>query len=131
MDLSEFFVPEGELHPDWFPMVEAEDLLKQQLDDARGDARITGLASTESRERAIAAYVYWKAYKHIYRRKANDPNQWAADGQGSQQTSNRQVSRWKEMADEKEDEFMRYVDEGQSGDDVPGVVSVPTPSGYV
>ena len=127
---GQYLLPEGELNENWFPEIDPMAFLRKRVEEATSRSDIEDLTG-ERRRDAIQAFVYMKAYRHIYRRKADDPNAWSSDGQGSEQQSNRQVQRWKEMAEEKESTFFSLVESSDSGSDLPGTQSVPVRSGYV
>lgn len=127
--LKELFVPEGELLRDWFPEVDAEAFVKRRLHRARDAPRFSDLTDPD-RDKALKAYVYEQAYRHIYRRKAEDPSSWSADGEGSAQQSDRQVQRWKELADEKEDEWTTLLEEPDPDREIPPTTSVQSRTGY-
>lgn len=124
-----YTLPEGELNLDWFPEVDGKLLVDRFIQEIEGDARLDGL-DPGPRARAKAAYVYWKAYRHIYRRKSDEPTDWSADEQGSISQTDRQVQRWKEMADEKENRFRTIVKDDDPTPDTPPTTTITTRSGY-
>lgn len=123
-------LPDGELSTDWFPEVDLEEYLDKRIREAEQDPRLTQL-DPGPQARAMKAFVYEKAYRHVYRRKAEDPSSWSGDGQGSMAQSDRQVQRWKELADEKERELESVLEQDTGTDQTPPSTSVPYTTGYV
>lgn len=123
-------LPDGELSKDWFPEVNLKQYLSKRIREAEQDPRFTELDSGPQ-ARAVKAFVYERAYRHIYRRKAEDPSSWSGDGQGSMAQSDRQVQRWKELADEKERQLESILEQDTGADQTPPTTSVPYTTGYV
>lgn len=126
---SDFTLPDGKLDTSWFPEIDHVAFLDARIKEAEDKAAFSDLTKTK-KEKAEIAYVYEKAYRHIYRRKSEDPNQWAADEQGSMQVSNRQVARWKEFADRKRSKWQRLASQTDSSDTHPQSTTVVSRSSY-
>lgn len=127
---GDFTLPVGELDEDWFPNVDVKSFLQERIDAAEGDPDVSALTG-QTKARAVQAYVYEKAYRHIYRRKSEDPSSWTSEGEGSVQQSDRQVERWRELADRKQALFETLTEStDQNADDLPPTLTAPSRSGY-
>lgn len=129
LEPKDFMLPNGELNEEWFPDVETTTFLEARIDDAESDPRFADLDPTPQAA-ARRAYVYEQAYRHIYRRKSEDPLSWSADGQGSEQQSDRQVERWRELAERKQSKWERHTESGGKDDRPTSTTSVPSHTGY-
>lgn len=130
-DPNDYTLPEGELNEDWFPDIDLMAFLNERVSEAYARQDVQSLSTQREQDDAAVAFVYMKAYQHVYRRKADDPSQWTAEGQGSEQQSDRQVQRWKEMAEEKESLFYAKVRSSDPDQKHPGTQTVPNRSTYV
>jgi hypothetical protein len=127
---EELISPEGEIQEAWFPNTDLLTLLRRRVEKAESGSRFSNL-SGETRRDAIAAYAYEAAYRHIYRRKAHEPSSVDLAEQGGEQQTDRQVERWREMADEKEDKWRSLVNDDTDLDETPTTRTINSPSAYV
>jgi len=146
---DDFTKPDGDLPPERFPDVELQVYLKKWI--LRGEEKVEQWLSAydyhddppdakhesfpdpktpRRKERAIEAFVYWKAWDHVHERltgeaKRQETETWSAS------FSDAQIDSYRQRAEDAKDEFERLVsgDDSLQGDDE--IRSVQAPANLV
>jgi len=143
MDPRDFTKPDGDLPEDRFPDINLSAYLREWIE--RGEQKvgrwlgpedyydnpverdhksIADPAEPRRRERAIEAYVYWKAWDHVHERLSGEPKAQSTES-WSAQYSNDQIESYRKRAERARERYEDIVsgDDSLQADDGPRSVS--------
>ena len=90
---------------------------------ADGELQAADLSAGASRDAAVKAWAYYRAYMAVYIRLTAEPTSKTINDQASESFSVQQIQNWKDMADAKLATFTELVDEAT---DVQPTLTQPT-----
>jgi len=143
MEPQDFYKPDGDLPENRFPDIELQVYVekwiqrgKEQVERwlnptdyhesvvAEKHESFPDPVEKNRKERAVKAFVYWKAWDHIYERLAGEPKQQSTES-WSAQYSDSQIQSYRNRAERAREEFEDIVsgDDALEDDDTPRSVA--------
>jgi hypothetical protein len=143
MEPQDFYKPDGDLPPNRFPDIDLQAYVETWIE--RGKKQVERWLSstdyhesvvaekyesfpdpvdTDRRERAIKAFVYWKAWDHIHERLSGEPKRQSTES-WSARYSQSQIESYRSRAKRAKEEFEDIVsgDDALQDDDTPRSVA--------
>jgi len=100
LSASDFTEPEGELRADMFPGV--DDL---EASGGYVETWLTEAQGKSTEETAQEHWVYYRAYRAVWLRLTTNPKEADLDDEGELRYSQAQIDAFKEMADQRREQF--------------------------